>query len=97
MLSRAEDACVAPVRMAQLAQEVGFPSGALNVVTGIGEEAGAALASYPGIDFLSFTGSPEVGTLVQKAAAENHIGCTLELGGKSPQIVFEDADRKSVV
>lgn len=58
------------------------------MVTGIGEEAGAALASHPGIDFISFTGSPEVGTLVQKAAAENHIGCTLELGGKSPQIAF---------
>jgi aldehyde dehydrogenase (NAD+) len=92
IIKPAEDACVAPVRMAQLAQEVGFPPGALNVITGIGEEGGAALASHPGIDFLSFTGSPEVGTLVQKAAAENHIGCTLELGGKSPQIVFEDAD-----
>jgi len=71
---------------------VGFPEGAINVVTGIGEEAGAALSSHAGIDFLSFTGSPEVGTLVQKAAAENHIGCVLELGGKSPQILFEDAD-----
>ena len=97
VMKPAEDACVAPVRMAQLAQEIGFPPGALNVVTGIGEEAGAALASHPGIDFLSFTGSPEVGTLVQKAAAENHIGCTLELGGKSPQIVFEDADFDAAV
>ncbi len=97
VMKPAEDACVTPVRMAQLAQEVGFPPGALNVVTGIGEEAGAALASHAGIDFLSFTGSPEVGTLVQKAAAENHIGCTLELGGKSPQIVFEDADFEAAV
>ncbi|MBI3530345.1 MAG: aldehyde dehydrogenase family protein [Betaproteobacteria bacterium] len=97
VMKPAEDACVTPVRMAQLAQEVGFPPGTLNVVTGIGEEAGAALASHPGIDFLSFTGSPEVGTLVQKAAAENHIGCTLELGGKSPQIVFEDADFDAAV
>ena len=97
VMKPAEDACVAPVRMAQLAQEIGFPPGALNVVTGIGEEAGAALAAHPGIDFMSFTGSPEVGTLVQKAAAENHIGCTLELGGKSPQIVFEDADFDAVV
>jgi aldehyde dehydrogenase (NAD+) len=92
VMKPAEDACVVPLRMAQLAREVGFPEGALNVVTGMGEEAGAALAAHPGIDFMSFTGSPEVGTLVQKAAAENHIGCTLELGGKSPQIVFEDAD-----
>jgi aldehyde dehydrogenase (NAD+) len=97
VMKPAEDACVAPLRMAQLAQEVGFPPGAINVVTGIGEEAGAALACHPGIDFLSFTGSPEVGTLVQKAAAENHIGCTLELGGKSPQIVFEDADFDAAV
>ena len=92
VMKPAEEACVVPMRLAQLAQDVGFPEGAINVVTGIGEEAGAALASHPGIDFLSFTGSPEVGTLVQKAAAENHIGCVLELGGKSPQILFEDAD-----
>ena len=97
VMKPAEEACVAPLRMAQLAQEVGFPDGALNVVTGVGEEAGAALAAHPGIDFMSFTGSPEVGTLVQKAAAENHIGCTLELGGKSPQIVFEDADFDAAV
>ncbi len=97
VIKPAEDACVTPLRIAQLAQEVGFPPGALNVVTGIGEEAGAALVRHPGIDFLSFTGSPEVGTLVQKAAAENHIGCTLELGGKSPQIVFEDADFDAAV
>jgi aldehyde dehydrogenase (NAD+) len=92
VMKPAEEACVVPLRLAQLAQDLGFPEGAINLVTGIGEEAGAALASHPGIDFLSFTGSPEVGTLVQKAAAENHIGCVLELGGKSPQILFEDAD-----
>lgn len=97
VMKPAEEACVAPMRLAQLAQEAGFPPGALNVVTGIGEEAGAALSAHPGIAFLSFTGSPEVGTLVQKAAAENHIGCTLELGGKSPQIVFEDADFDAAV
>ena len=92
VMKPAEEACVVPLRLAQLAQDLGFPDGTINVVTGVGEEAGAALASHPGIDFLSFTGSPEVGTLVQKAAAENHIGCVLELGGKSPQILFEDAD-----
>ena len=88
----AEDACLTPLRMAELAAEAGFPEGALNVVPGLGEEAGAALASHRGVDFLSFTGSPEVGALIQKAAADNHIGCTLELGGKSPHIVFADAD-----
>lgn len=92
VMKPAEDACLTPLRIAELAAEVGFPDGALNVVTGVGDEAGAALAEHPDIDFLSFTGSPEVGTLVQKAAAENHIGCTLELGGKSPQILFADAD-----
>ena len=97
VIKPAEEACLTPVRISQLAQEVGFPPGVINVVTGIGEEAGAALAAHPGIDFLSFTGSPEVGTLVQIAAAKNHIGCVLELGGKSPQIVFDDADFDAAV
>jgi aldehyde dehydrogenase (NAD+) len=97
VLKPAEEACATPLRIVELAQEVGFPDGAINVVTGLGEEAGAALSAHPGIDFLSFTGSPEVGTLVQTAAARNHIGCTLELGGKSPQIVFDDADLEAVV
>jgi aldehyde dehydrogenase (NAD+) len=92
VIKPAEEACLTPVRLAQLAAEIGFPEGAINVVTGLGEEAGAALCGHPGIEFLSFTGSPEVGTLVQVAAAKNHIGCTLELGGKSPQLVFDDAD-----
>lgn len=88
----AEEACLVPLRIAELAVEAGFPEGALNVVPGLGEEAGAALANHPGIDFISFTGSLEVGALVQTAAARSHIGCTLELGGKSPQLVFADAD-----
>ncbi len=92
VLKPAEEACLTPLRLAELAQEVGFPPGAINVVTGLGEEAGAALTAHSDIDFLSFTGSPEVGTLVQTACAKNHIGCTLELGGKSPQVVFADAD-----
>ena len=97
VLKPAEEACLAPLRIVQLAQEIGFPDGAINVVTGLGEEAGAALSSHAGLDFISFTGSPEVGTLIQIAAAKNHIGCTLELGGKSPQIVFDDADLDAVV
>jgi aldehyde dehydrogenase (NAD+) len=88
----AEDACLSPLRLADLSAQIGFPDGAINVVPGLGEEAGAALSSHPGIDFISFTGSPEVGTLIQTAAAKTHIGCTLELGGKSPHIVFDDAD-----
>ena len=88
----AEDACLTPLRLAELAAGVGLPEGALNIVPGLGEEAGAALSGHPDIDYISFTGSPEVGTLIQTAAARNHIGCTLELGGKSPHIVFGDAD-----
>ena len=92
VLKPAEDACLSTLRVAQLAIEAGFPEGAINIVTGFGHEAGAALAAHPGIDFISFTGSNEVGTLVQQAAAKNAVKCVLELGGKSPQIVFADAD-----
>ncbi|MFN3145478.1 MAG: aldehyde dehydrogenase family protein [Paracoccaceae bacterium] len=88
----AEDAGLTLVRIAELALDCGLPPGALNIVCGLGAEAGAALTAHPDVDYISFTGSPEVGTLVQKAAAENRIGCTLELGGKSPQLVFADAD-----
>ena len=88
----AEDACLAILRIAELAQSVGLPPGALNVVTGYGAEAGAALAAHPGIDHISFTGSPETGTAVQTAAARNNKPVTMELGGKSPQLVFADAD-----
>ncbi|MFN3823941.1 MAG: aldehyde dehydrogenase family protein [Pseudorhodobacter sp.] len=97
VLKPAEDACLTPLLIAELAVEAGFPPGAINVVPGLGAEAGAALADHPGIDFLAFTGSPQVGVMVQTAAARNHIGCVLELGGKSPQIVFEDADLEAAV
>ena len=97
VIKPAEDACLSSLRLAELCAEAGFPPGAINLVPGSGEVAGAALSSHPGIDFLSFTGSPEVGSLVQIAAARNHIGCTLELGGKSPQIVFADADIEEVI
>jgi aldehyde dehydrogenase (NAD+) len=92
-----EEACLSTLRMADICAEAGLPEGALNVVPGLGEEAGAALASHRDIDFISFTGSPEVGTLIQTAAAKNHIGCTLELGGKSAQVVFADADLDAVL
>ena len=92
VLKPAEDACQTPIALARLALEAGFPAGAINVVSGTGEAAGSRLASHRDVDFLSFTGSPEVGASVQAAAAKNHVACTLELGGKSPQIVFADAD-----
>lgn len=92
VLKPSEDACLTPLAFCDIATEAGLPAGALNVVTGLGEEAGAALTAHGDIDFVTFTGSPEVGTLVQKAAADRTLKCVLELGGKSPQIVFDDAD-----
>ena len=92
VLKPAEEACLTALAFARLAQEAGLPDGALNVVPGLGEEAGAALSAHPGIHHMSFTGSVGVGRLIQAAAARNTIPVTLELGGKSPQIVFADAD-----
>ena len=88
----AEDACLSVVRIAELALDCGLPPGVFNVVTGFGAEAGAALAASTGIDHLSFTGSSLVGSAIAQSAAANHIPAVLELGGKSPQIVFADAD-----
>ncbi|NYT38499.1 aldehyde dehydrogenase family protein [Allopusillimonas soli] len=88
----AEDACVSLLRAAEIAMEAGLPAGALNIVTGLGSEAGAALAAHPGVDHVSFTGSPQTGRQVAMAAAGHYAPVTLELGGKSPQIVFSDAD-----
>ncbi len=93
----AEDACLSLLRVAELAAEIGLPEGALNIVTGLGAEAGAALAAHAGIAHLSFTGSPATGTAVAKACAERHCPVTLELGGKSPQIVFADADLDAAI
>jgi aldehyde dehydrogenase (NAD+) len=92
VVKSAEEASLTALAFAQIAQACGLPDGALNVVTGTGEEAGAALAVHPGIHHLSFTGSTSVGALVQAAAGKNAVPVTLELGGKSPQIVFADAD-----
>ena len=88
----AEDACLSVLKVAELAAQAGFPPGVLNVVTGLGPEAGQALTEHEGIDHLSFTGSPETGRRVAEAAARRHCPVTLELGGKSPQVVFADAD-----
>ena len=87
----AEDACLSLLRVSELMAEVGFPAGSIQIVTGLGHEAGQALCEHPGIDHISFTGSPRVGTLVQQLAAAHHCPVTLELGGKSPQILFDDA------
>ena len=92
VLKPAEEACLTALAFAAIAQKAGLPAGALNVVTGLGSEAGAALSSHPGIRHISFTGSVSTGQLIQAAAAQNVVPVTLELGGKSPQLVFDDAD-----
>ncbi|WP_299646517.1 aldehyde dehydrogenase family protein [uncultured Jannaschia sp.] len=92
VLKPAEEACLTALAFARLAEEAGLPPGALNVVPGLGAEAGAALAAHPGIHHISFTGSVATGAKIQATAAQNVVPVTLELGGKSPQIVFEDAD-----
>lgn len=88
----AEDASLSLLRLGRLAIEVGFPAGALNVVSGYGAEAGAALARHPGVDHITFTGSVPTGTEIMKMAAEGVRPVALELGGKSPNIVLADAD-----
>lgn len=97
VLKPAEDACLSVLRLSELAVKAGLPEGALNVVPGLGREAGAALAEHPGIDHLSFTGSPQTGSQVAKACAEHHVPVTMELGGKSPQLVFADADLEAAL
>ncbi|GGH28402.1 aldehyde dehydrogenase (NAD+) [Cribrihabitans marinus] len=92
VLKPAEEACLTALAFAHLAEEAGLPPGALNVVPGLGAEAGAALSAHPGIHHVSFTGSVATGALVQQAAGRNVVPVTLELGGKSPQLVFDDAD-----
>ena len=92
ILKPAEDTPLTALRLGELAQQAGYPAGVLNVVTGLGHTAGAALAGHPGIEKVAFTGSTEVGKLVGKAAMENMTRVSLELGGKSPVIVLDDVD-----
>ena len=96
VLKPAEQTPLSALRLGELIQEVGFPDGVVNIVTGFGETAGAALAAHPGVDKIAFTGSTEVGKLIVKAAAGNLKKVSLELGGKSPNIVLPDADPAAV-
>jgi phenylacetaldehyde dehydrogenase len=96
VLKPAEWTPLTALRLAELALEAGIPPGVVNIVTGDGETAGAALASHRGIDKMTFTGSTEVGKRVGHAAVENMTRFTLELGGKSPQILLEDVDPAQV-
>ena len=92
VLKPGEEASQTALMVGELAIQAGFPPGVFNIVSGLGEEAGKEMLHHSGINHFSFTGSPEVGTLVQQAAATNAVPVTLELGGKSPQVVFADAD-----
>jgi phenylacetaldehyde dehydrogenase len=92
VLKPAEQTPLTALRLGELIQEVGFPEGVVNIVPGYGETAGAALAAHPQVDKIAFTGSTEVGKLIVHAAAGNLKKVSLELGGKSPNIVFQDAE-----
>jgi len=97
VLKPSEEASLSVLYLAGLVREAGFPAGVVNVVTGSGPEAGAALAAHPGLDKITFTGSTRTGTQVALAAARNVTKATLELGGKSPQILFADADLDTAI
>ena len=97
VLKPAEQTPLTALMLGELIQEVGFPEGVVNIVTGYGETAGAALAAHPNVDKIAFTGSTEVGKLIVKAAAGNLKKVSLELGGKSPNIVFQDAEIDSAI
>lgn len=97
VLKPAEETPLTALRLGELLLKVGCPNGVVNIVTGIGAEAGAALAAHPGIDKIAFTGSTEVGKLVGHAAMDNMTRASLELGGKSPVIVLDDADPAAVI
>jgi phenylacetaldehyde dehydrogenase len=92
VLKPAEETPLSALRLGELIQEAGVPDGVVNIVTGLGEAAGAPLAAHPDVDKISFTGSTEVGRLILKAAGGNLKKVSLELGGKSPNIVLADAD-----
>lgn len=96
VIKPAEDTPLTTLYFAKLAEEAGIPPGVVNVVTGLGHIAGAALASHPGIDRMSFTGSPEVGKLVGEACGRNLVPAKLELGGKGAAVIFDDVTVKDV-
>src|SRR5437868_2024026 len=97
VLKPAEQTPLSCLRLGELIQEAGIPDGVVNIVPGYGETAGAALAAHPDVDKIAFTGSTEVGKLILQAAAGNLKKVSLELGGKSPNVVFGDVDIDSAV
>jgi aldehyde dehydrogenase (NAD+) len=97
VLKLAEEALLTPLRFGDLLLELGIPEGVINIVPGYGEIAGAALAAHPDVDKVAFTGSHITGQLIIKASAGDLKRVSLELGGKSPDVVFADADLEAVV
>jgi aldehyde dehydrogenase (NAD+) len=97
VLKPAEESPLSALRLGELCLEAGIPEGVINIVTGTGEEAGAALAAHPDVDKIAFTGSFETGQHIVRASAGNMKRLTLELGGKSPNIVFADADLDAAI
>ena len=97
VLKPAEESPLSTLRLGQLCLEAGIPPGVVNVITGTGLDAGAALAAHPGVDKIAFTGSFETGQAIVRASAGNMKRLTLELGGKSPNIVFADADLDAAI
>lgn len=98
ILKLAEETPLSGLRLGQLIQEAGFPPGVVNIITGFGETAGAALSGHPDVDKVAFTGSTEVGKLIVKAAGNTNLKkVTLELGGKSPNIILPDADLEAAI
>lgn len=97
VLKPAEQTPLSALRLGELFEEAGFPAGVVNIVPGFGETAGAALAAHPDVDKIAFTGSTEVGKLIVHAAAGNLKKVTLELGGKSPNVVFADTDVNAAI
>src|SRR5215471_14359940 len=97
VLKPAEQTPLTALRLGELMLEAGLPAGVVNIVTGFGEDAGAPLAAHPGVDKVAFTGSTEVGRLIVRAAAGNLKKVSLELGGKSPNVVFADADMQAAI
>jgi acyl-CoA reductase-like NAD-dependent aldehyde dehydrogenase len=97
VLKIAEQTPMTGLRLAELFDQAGFPAGVVNILSGFGEGAGAPLAAHPGVDKIAFTGSTEVGKLIVKASAGNLKKVSLELGGKSPAIIFPDADLERAI
>jgi phenylacetaldehyde dehydrogenase len=97
VLKPAEQTSLSALRLGELIIEAGFPPGVVNILTGLGESTGAALVAHPGVDKIAFTGSTEVGKIINKAATDTLKRVSLELGGKSPVIVLPDADPSAVI